>query len=158
MLASGEHVNATLIRDGYATAIRRFPSTRQREFLQLEAQARRRAPRAMESTPMTDLITDPVCSQSALPLAGAPARRFLAPWGYPPTRTPLATIRTAGHVGDLSAQFTLGWIYEHGADVPQDYREAIDWYRRAATQGEPEAINIVGLALLLRKGRPERSA
>ena len=41
MLASGEHVNATLIRDGYATAIRRFPYSRQREFLQLEAQARR---------------------------------------------------------------------------------------------------------------------
>ena len=40
MLASGEHVNATLIRDGYATAIRRFPYSRQREFLQLEAQAR----------------------------------------------------------------------------------------------------------------------
>ena len=104
---------------------------------------------------MTDLITDPVCSQSALPLAGAPARRFLAPWGYPPTRTPLATIRTAGHVGDLSAQFTLGWIYEHGADVPQDYREAIDWYRRAATQGEPEAINIVGLLYYYGKGVPK---
>ena len=27
MPASGEHVNATLIRDGYATAIRRFPYT-----------------------------------------------------------------------------------------------------------------------------------
>ena len=107
---------------------------------------------------MTELTTDPVCSQSALPLAGAPARQLMAPWGYPPTRAPLATIRTAGHAGDLSAQFTLGWIYEHGADVPQDYREAIDWYRRAASQGEPEAINTVGLALLLRQGRPERSA
>ena len=41
MLASGENFNATLIRDGYATAIRRFPYSRQREFLQLEAQARR---------------------------------------------------------------------------------------------------------------------
>ena len=41
MLASGEHVNATLIRDGYARAIRTFPYSRQREFLQLEAQARR---------------------------------------------------------------------------------------------------------------------
>ena len=40
MLASGEHVNATLIRDGYATAIRRFPYSRHAEFLQLEAQAR----------------------------------------------------------------------------------------------------------------------
>ena len=41
MLARGENVNATLIRDGYATAIRRFPYARQRECLQLEAQARR---------------------------------------------------------------------------------------------------------------------
>ena len=40
MLASGENFNATLIRDGYATAIRTFPYSRQREFLQREAQAR----------------------------------------------------------------------------------------------------------------------
>ena len=41
ILASGEHFNATLIRDGYARAIRTFPYSRQREFLQLKAQARR---------------------------------------------------------------------------------------------------------------------
>ena len=40
VLASGENVNATLIREGCATAIRTFPYSRQREFLQLEAQAR----------------------------------------------------------------------------------------------------------------------
>ena len=39
-LASGENVNATLIREGCATAIRTFPYSRQREFLQLEDQAR----------------------------------------------------------------------------------------------------------------------
>ena len=41
MLPTGEHFNATLIREGYARAIRTFPYSRQREFLQLEAQARR---------------------------------------------------------------------------------------------------------------------
>ena len=41
VFASGEHFNATLIREGYATAIRAFPYSRQREFLQLETQARR---------------------------------------------------------------------------------------------------------------------
>ena len=40
MLPSGEHVNATLIREGYATAIRTFPYSRHAECLQLEAQAR----------------------------------------------------------------------------------------------------------------------
>ena len=41
MLPGGEHVNATLIREGDATAIRTFPDARRRECLQLEAQARR---------------------------------------------------------------------------------------------------------------------
>ena len=40
MLPSGEHVNATLIREGYATAIRTFPYSRHAECLQLDAQAR----------------------------------------------------------------------------------------------------------------------
>ena len=40
-LASGENVNATLIRDGCPTAIRTFPYSWQRESLQLEAHARR---------------------------------------------------------------------------------------------------------------------
>ena len=40
MLTTGENLNATLIREGYATAIRRFPYSLKREFLDLEAQAR----------------------------------------------------------------------------------------------------------------------
>ena len=40
MLLTGEHVNATLIREGYARATGTFPYSRQRECLQLEAQAR----------------------------------------------------------------------------------------------------------------------
>ena len=41
VLATGENVNATLVREGYGTAIRAFPYSRQREFIALEAQARR---------------------------------------------------------------------------------------------------------------------
>ncbi len=41
MRPGGEHVNATLIREGYATAIRTFPYSRRQKFLGLEAQARR---------------------------------------------------------------------------------------------------------------------
>ena len=40
MLLTGEHVNATRIREGYARATGTFPYSRQRECLQLEAQAR----------------------------------------------------------------------------------------------------------------------
>ena len=50
MLASGENFNATLVREGYGTAIRAFPYSRQREFIALEAQARR-ARRGLWSQP-----------------------------------------------------------------------------------------------------------
>ena len=46
MLPTGEHVNATRVREGYARATGTFPCSRQRECLPLEAQARqaRRGP------------------------------------------------------------------------------------------------------------------
>ena len=50
VLASGENFNATLVREGYGTAIRAFPYSRQREFIALEAQARR-ARRGLWSQP-----------------------------------------------------------------------------------------------------------
>ena len=50
VLATGENVNATLVREGYGTAIRAFPYSRQRDFIALEAQARR-ARRGLWSQP-----------------------------------------------------------------------------------------------------------
>ena len=50
VLATGEHVTATLVREGYGTAIRAFPYSRQRDCLALEAQARR-ARRGLWSQP-----------------------------------------------------------------------------------------------------------
>ena len=37
--------------------------------------------------------------------------------------------------GDYIAQNNLGVIYEIGEGVPQDYKEAVKWYRKAAEQG-----------------------
>ncbi|MCL2076455.1 MAG: sel1 repeat family protein [Betaproteobacteria bacterium] len=41
--------------------------------------------------------------------------------------------------GDAEAQFYLGVMYESGRVVPQDYRQAVDWYRKAAEQGNADA-------------------
>ena len=41
IMLGGENFNATLIREGFATAIRRFPYSLKREFLEIEAQVRR---------------------------------------------------------------------------------------------------------------------
>ena len=37
--------------------------------------------------------------------------------------------------GDAAAQHGLGWIYEKGLDVPQDYATSAHWYAKAAAQG-----------------------
>ncbi len=42
------------------------------------------------------------------------------------------------------AQVNLVVIYERGKGVPQDYKEAMKWYRKAADQGYASAQYIVG--------------
>jgi hypothetical protein len=47
--------------------------------------------------------------------------------------------------GDPLAQSYLGFMYETGRGVPQDYATAVYWYRRAANQGETTAQSRLGL-------------
>lgn len=46
---------------------------------------------------------------------------------------------TAARKGDAAAQLKLGEMYDLGEGVPQDYKEAVKWYRLAAEQGNPAA-------------------
>ena len=41
--------------------------------------------------------------------------------------------------GDMIAQFVLGYCYDEGQGVPQDYTQAAYWYRKAAEQGDADA-------------------
>jgi TPR repeat protein len=38
-------------------------------------------------------------------------------------------------------------MYDKGLDVPQDYTEALKWYRLAAAQGNAGAVQIEALGL-----------
>ena len=42
------------------------------------------------------------------------------------------------------AQDNLGFMYDNGQGVTQDYKEAIKWYRKAAKQGHVSAQNNLG--------------
>ena len=45
--------------------------------------------------------------------------------------------------GFAKAQFNLGLTYDNGRGVPQDYKEAVKWYRLSAEQGDASAqINL----------------
>ena len=52
---------------------------------------------------------------------------------------------------DYEAQYYIGTLYYHGKGVPQDYEEAVKWYRRAANQGY--AIAQFNLAILYNVGQ-----
>jgi TPR repeat protein len=47
--------------------------------------------------------------------------------------------------GDASAQFKLGEMYDNGQGVPQDDKQAMHWYRKAADQGDAIAQINVGV-------------
>ena len=47
--------------------------------------------------------------------------------------------------GDADAQNDLGICYENGVGVPQNYTEAVKWYRKSAEQGNATAQNNLGL-------------
>jgi TPR repeat protein len=54
-------------------------------------------------------------------------------------RVKLEELMAKADKGDAIAQCNLGYRYEKGNGVPQDYTEAIKWYRRAAKQGQASA-------------------
>ena len=43
------------------------------------------------------------------------------------------------------AQFSLGLMYYKGQGVPQDYKEAVQWFRLAADQGNAGAQTNLGV-------------
>ncbi len=57
--------------------------------------------------------------------------------------------------GDAAAQTRLGNCYYSGDGVPQDYTEALRWYRLAARQGVAEAQTQLGFAYYEGAGVPQ---
>jgi TPR repeat protein len=57
----------------------------------------------------------------------------------------LAHTRAGAENGDAAAQFKLGLYYSQGQGVPQDYVEAVKWYRKAAEQGDAGAQSMLGM-------------
>ncbi len=59
--------------------------------------------------------------------------------------------RIAADQGSETAQLLLGYMYTNGKGVPQDYKEALKWYRLAADQGKASAQ--FNLALMYANGQ-----
>jgi TPR repeat protein len=56
--------------------------------------------------------------------------------------------------GNARAQAKLGFMYQYGRGVPQNYSLAYYWYRRGAEQGDPAAQHLLGLLYDKGQGTP----
>ena len=63
--------------------------------------------------------------------------------------------RVRAERGDVKAEEKLASLYYHGRGVPQDYTEAIRWYRRAAEQGDAAGQLNLGLMYYHGTGVPQ---
>ena len=54
----------------------------------------------------------------------------------------LDTLRERAEQGDADAQFGLGFMYEVGQGVPQDYARAHMWWNLAAALGHEDAMEL----------------
>ena len=52
----------------------------------------------------------------------------------------LDSLKASAEQGFANAQFNLGVMYDAGEGVPQNYTEAVRWFRMAAEQGNATAV------------------
>ena len=71
------------------------------------------------------------------------------------TSTEIAALHAQANAGDAIAQYNLGVAYDNGQSVPQDYVEAVAWYRKAADQGDPDAQYNLGVMHDTGQGVPQ---
>lgn len=67
----------------------------------------------------------------------------------------VASTRRAAEQGDADAQSNLGFMFEKGRGVPQDYAQAVYWYCKAAEQGNAVAQNNLGFLYCKGLGVPQ---
>ena len=53
-------------------------------------------------------------------------------------------LKKIANQGDIDAQFNLGFMYDAGKGVPQDYKKAVELYMKAANQRHALAQNNLG--------------
>ncbi len=74
---------------------------------------------------------------------------------HPDPASALTWLRSAASQHFAPAQFLLGYLYEHGQGVPNDYGQAAENYRAAARQGHPAAENNLGGLYQYGRGVPK---
>ncbi|MBN4047958.1 sel1 repeat family protein [bacterium AH-315-O15] len=90
-----------------------------------------------EEAQTADITKDEPALQAAEKTAAA--RKGFRRIGKDVPKAHVATLHEAASQGDVDAQFDLGGMFHDGRGVPQDFAEAMAWYRKAADQGLADA-------------------
>jgi len=88
-------------------------------------------------------VTPPPTPTKTITIRPAAVTPVPAPAVPPPTVTPPPA--SADTSQDASAMFRLGYSYDVGLGVEQDYRKAREWYEKAAAKGSADAMYNLGL-------------
>jgi hypothetical protein len=89
-----------------------------------------------------------------LPVLGLWSATFCA-FGQDKALDSLSLLKAQAAQGDAAAQFKVALIFDDGQGVPQDYQQAMKWYRLAAEQGVTEAQNNLGVMYDYGHGVPQ---
>src|SRR5512141_958677 len=90
---------------------------------------------------IASLLSFPV----ARPIFAGPVEDSIKAYRGGDYKTAYQLVQPHAEKGDAEAQFILGYLYDGGKGVPQDYAEAAKWYGRAAKQGNKAARHNLGL-------------
>jgi TPR repeat protein len=102
--------------------------------------------RPSDTTRMTTLVAIALATTLAA-LAPAQAQRGVSAYVSGDFPRAVGKIGPSAERGNARAQAYLGFMYQYGRGVPQNYTLAHYWYRRAAEQGNPVAQRLLGLML-----------
>ena len=81
----------------------------------------------------------------------------LTAWGQQQRGSALEDLIRAAEQGNAISQYNLALKYDFGRGVPQDYAEAVKWYRLSAEQGRAQAPYNLGLMHYHGRGVPPSS-
>jgi TPR repeat protein len=79
---------------------------------------------------------------ASVPAQGAPLDGAYRTGDFPRA---IRRVAPSAERGDPRAQAYLGFMYQYGRGVAQNYALAAYWYRRSAEQGNPTAQHLLGL-------------
>ena len=80
---------------------------------------------------------------------------FLSVGSLSAQSTDIKKLKQQANQGDADAQTNLGIAYANGQGVPQDYVQAVKWFRLAADQGGAKYQYNLGLAYAKGHGVPQ---